>query len=90
MDNCGIMLEFLAGTRDFSILHVQTGSGAHLAMCCFPGGVKLTTKFHLVSKLRMGGAIPLFPACVFMAKCLALTWNCALQSGQSQLLHSDR
>ena len=59
-----------AGARDFLFSKsVQTGSGAHLAF--YPmgiafrprgqndQGVKLTTQFHLVPRLRMNGAIPL-------------------------------
>jgi len=40
---------------------VQTGSGAHAASYTVgSGGVKLTTHFHLVSRLRMHGSVPPF------------------------------
>jgi len=32
--------------------------------------MKLTTHLHLVPRLRMCGAIPLLPQCIFMAWCL--------------------
>jgi hypothetical protein len=61
--NCGsIVVWFLVEARDFSPIHnVQTGYGAHPASYmmntgpCFHGvrGVKLTTRLHLVPKLKV-------------------------------------
>jgi hypothetical protein len=61
------------GARDLSVLqNVRTGSGAHLASCSMRSRVlyrgwngrvmKLTTHCHLTSRLRLSGAIPLFPS----------------------------
>jgi hypothetical protein len=64
-DDRGIGVRFPAGAREFSLLHnTQTGSEAHPASYTmdndgsFPGvkaarGVKLTTHFHQVPRLRM-------------------------------------
>ena len=54
---------FLVGARNYSHLKsVQTGSVAHPATCSMENGwrnVKLTTRFQLIPRLRMSGAIPL-------------------------------
>ena len=56
-----------AGTRDFSLSqNVQTGSGATQPPVpwlqeFFPEGEKLTTHFHLMPRLRISGAVPLYP-----------------------------
>jgi len=71
-DNLG--LESWQGQTFFLLLNPQTGFGAHTASY-FMGteefcrelsgrGVKLTTHLHLMSRLRMSGAIPLI---LFMA-----------------------
>jgi hypothetical protein len=64
-------------TKGFSLHNVQTGPEVHLASypCtmgtggCFPrskvaGGMKLTTHFHPVLRLRMLEKIFLFPICL--------------------------
>jgi len=71
-DNLG--LESRQGQTLFLIQNAQTGFGAHTASYfMYTGdfcrglsgqGVKLTTHLHLVSRLRMSGAIPLI---LFMA-----------------------
>jgi len=62
----GVCLLAEAGT--FSLHHcIQTGCGAHTASYSMgtgrdvSPGVKLTTHFHLVSKLRIPGAIISLP-----------------------------
>jgi hypothetical protein len=74
------VIQFSAGARMgffFSIRHrVQTGSGAHSAPYSmstggsYPGhGVKLTTYLHLVTMLRIHGAVPPTFQYLFMAWC---------------------
>ena len=62
-------IRILAGTRDCSLLrNAQTGAGAHRWAPAFLPcwGVKLTTLFHPVSRLRMIGAVPLHPPYTYM------------------------
>jgi hypothetical protein len=68
------------GARDFSFLqNVQTGSRANSPSWISTGvvsrrrgggicwGVNLTTQFHVVQRLRMGGAMPVVLLCLFVA-----------------------
>jgi len=73
LDNHGIMVHFLTGTRYFCLFQsVHTCCGAHSASCLignhnfFPGGssgqcIKLTTTLHLMLWLGMSGAKPPVP-----------------------------
>jgi hypothetical protein len=60
-------VRYPARTGILSLRHcVQTGSETHPVFCpigigeIFPRGVKLTTHLHLMSRLRMHGAVPPF------------------------------
>jgi hypothetical protein len=68
----------LTSSKRYSKLqNVQTGSTVHPASCSMGTavlswglngqGVKLTTHLHLVTRLRMSGAIPLLPLYALMA-----------------------
>jgi hypothetical protein len=59
--------EAMVGFFFFFRHRIQTGSGAHPAICLIgtrcslPGEVKLTTRLHLALRSRMHGAIPPLP-----------------------------
>jgi hypothetical protein len=72
---------FLAGERDFSLLHsVQGYSQPHIASNLMGDGtliigrsghgMKLTTHLHPLLRLRIYGAAPTVPAYIFMSQCL--------------------
>ena len=83
-------VQILAETRDFSLLRsVQIGCAAHPAsysmiIGIFPWissrGVKLIIHLHLVPRLKMSGAIPLYPPCLWTAENLPLSCNPLLLS----------
>jgi len=60
-----VLFWFLVGARYlYIVLNIETGSGIPVASTeCVMGplsqGVKVTTRFHLLQRLRMSGAIPL-------------------------------
>jgi hypothetical protein len=72
LDGRGIRVRFTAGETDFSFSHsAETGSGAHPVSHPLStvgsflgvkvgGGVKLTTRLHLMPRLRMREAVPSF------------------------------
>jgi len=63
-----IVVDFAAGSRDFSSLQrVQTGSYLVGNGVSFPGNKVAGANYHLISRLRLSGAIIPLPSSTLMA-----------------------